>query len=506
MATLHIYQEQHFDVRPQLFGSFLEHMGTVIYTGIYEPQHPTATTEGFRGDVLELVQNLGLKTVRYPGGNYTSSYHWEDTIGPKATRPKRMNLAWQALETNQFGLDEFFQWCEQAQIDNPILTVNLGTRGIDDALHELEYVNGQLDTDWANLRRKNGHAEPYHVKYWCLGNELDGPWQVAKKTPEAYGALANETSKAMKLMDPSIQTILVGSSTPRLNTYPSWDFKVLMEAYENVDYIAMHDYVDRGQSETLDQDDRRDEDDLPTYLARSREFDKQIDEIETIADAVKALKRSDKVMKISFDEWNVHRPSLKPAQPWSQHNPVDWCYFNLADTLLFGSMALAILRHGDRVKLSCQALLVNTIPLILTDEGGHAWANPTYYVIQSLIANLSDQSKVLASTLPDGERYSTPRYQDVPVVDQVVLDTGTAYVVYAVNRGAKSQSFTIDLPQAVRQGTQQQLTGQLDDQNTREQPDTLTLKAVRNFDVAAGQAQQSATLAAYSWNVLTFKY
>ncbi|AKP65206.1 alpha-N-arabinofuranosidase [Levilactobacillus koreensis JCM 16448] len=506
MAKLNLYNEQRFDVRPQLFGSFLEHMGTVIYTGIYEPGHPSATPEGFRGDVLKLVRELGVKTLRYPGGNYTSSYHWEDTIGDQATRPKRMNIAWQSLETNQFGLDEFFQWIQQADVDNPILTVNLGTRGIDDALHELEYVNGKYDTDWANLRRQNGHAEPYGVKYWCLGNELDGPWQVARKTPEEYGLLANETSKAMKLMDPDIETILVGSSTPRLDTYPSWDFKVLMEAYDNVDYIAMHNYIDRDQSENLDQQALRDSDDLPTYLARSREFDKQIDEVATIADAVKALKHSDKTMKISFDEWNVHHFSQKKPQPWGEHNPVDWCYFDLADTLLFGSMALAILRHGDRVKLSCQALLVNTIPLILTDEGGNAWANPTYYVLQSILKNLSDTSTVIASSLTDSQNYSTKRYQDVPVIDQVVMDTGSAYVVFAVNRGEKAQTISVALPAAIKSGHMEHIVGELGDKNTREHPETLTLQPCNDLTVEVGSKAQTATLSGYSWNVLTFDY
>lgn len=506
MARLQLNQQKHFSVGPQLFGSFVEHMGTVVYTGIYEPDHPTATAAGFRDDVVQLVRKLGLKTVRYPGGNYTSSYHWEDTIGDKKQRPRRMNLAWQAVETNQFGLDEFFQWCQQVHVENPVLTVNLGTRGIDDALHELEYVNGALDTDWANLRRQNGHTEPYGVKYWCLGNELDGKWQVAKKTPEAYGKLANETAKAMKLMDPNIETILVGSSTPRLASYPSWDFKVLMAAYDNVDFIAMHDYVDRGQSEHMDQEDQASVDDLPTYLARSREFDKQIEEIETIADAVKALKHSSKTMKISFDEWNVHRRSLKAPQPWTEHNPVDWCYFNLADTLLFGSMALAILRHGDRVKLSCQALLVNTIPLILTDEGGAAWANPTYYVLQSLLQNLTDQTHVVESTLVDGDVYSTTRYQNVPVVDQAVVDTGSAYVIYAVNRGKTTQQLTVTLPRTIKSGQQQHLIGELDAQNTREHPDTLTLMPRDDFQCDPSSTTQTAMLNGYSWNVITYNY
>lgn len=506
MTRLKLYDKQGFSVRPQLFGSFIEHMGSVIYTGIYEPGHPTATNDGFRNDVLKLVQRLGMHTLRYPGGNYTSSYHWEDTIGPKSKRPRRMNIAWQAVETNQFGLDDFFQWIKQAGVDNPILTVNLGTRGIDDALHILEYVNGKYDTEWANRRRNNGHKDPYAVKYWCLGNELDGPWQVASKKPEVYGALANETSKAMKMLDPSIETILVGSSTPRLKTYPSWDFKVLMEAYENVDFIAMHNYIDRAQSEELDHKKTRDEDDLETYLARSGEFDKQIKEIESICDAVKAIKHSNKTMKIAFDEWNIHHFSQKKTKPWSEENPVDWCYFDLADTLLFGSMALSILRHGDRVKLSCQALLVNTIPLILTDEDGKAWVNPTYYVMQTLLSSLSNKTEVVETSLFDDPKYDTQEYSAVPIIDQVTIDTGESYVVFAVNRGDDEQKFEVELLKDVKSVHHKFLTGQLDDQNTREHPNTLHLQHLENPRLNLNSNRQEVSLPRYSWNVISFDY
>lgn len=507
MSKLIIDRRNEFPVDSKLFGSFIEHMGTVVYTGIFEPGHTTATPEGFRGDVIDLVKKLGINTIRYPGGNYTSSYRWEDTVGPLSERPRRMNIAWQSIETNQFGLDEFFKWMSSINATNPILTVNLGTRGIDDALHALEYVNGSLDTEWANLRRKNGHQEPYHVKYWCLGNELDGPWQVARKTPEEYGLLANETSKAMKLLDPSIETILVGSSTPRLDTYPLWDFKVLMEAYDNVDYIAMHNYIDREQSENLDQQEIRAPDDINTYLARSLEFDKQIEEIETISDAVKALKHSNKTMKISFDEWNVHHFSGKKSAPWSEHNPVDWCYFDLSDALLFGSMALSILRHGDRVKLSCQALLVNTIPLILTDEKGSAWGNSTYYVMKSLLNNINDESHVLNSSLENSIQYDTNRYKNVPYIDQCVIENDHEIIIFAVNRSEKDLPISVDLSEdtVVHSIKHEVLTGELSDCNTRENPQTLTLQELRNSTVS-DDFNQEIELPGYSWNVITINY
>ncbi|MCI1882172.1 MAG: alpha-N-arabinofuranosidase [Sporolactobacillus sp.] len=506
MVLVKLNIEKHIlaDINPTLFGSFIEHMGTVIYTGIYEPSHITADSHGFRQDVLKLIRDLGVTTIRYPGGNYTSNYYWEDTIGPKNQRPRRMNIAWQNIETNQFGLDEFFQWTKLAGIANPILTVNLGTRGIDATLNLLEYCNGDCNTYWANLRRRNGHKKPYGVKYWCLGNELDGPWQIAQKNFKDYGQLANQTSKAMKLMDPQIKTILVGSSTPELNTFPSWDFHVLMEAYENVDYISMHNYIDREQSVNLDNVNKRKQDDVPTYLSRSIEFDRQINQIEAICDAVKAIKHSSKIMYLSFDEWNVHHFSQKQSASWTEHNPIDWCYFNLADTLLFGSMGLAILRHADRVKISCQALLVNTIPLILTDETGGAWCNPTYYILQSLIKSIGSHAVLLYSDLTDVDTYNVQEYGRVPMVDEVAIDNGSEIVVFFVNRSDYKKSVDIELTGEYKSIRHEVITGELDAENTREYPNTLYPKTVMMKQIDKQMHITPIRLLPYSWNVVTF--
>ena len=259
----------------RIYGSFVEHMGRVIYTGIFEPGHPQADEKGFRRDVLELIKKLNLSVIRYPGGNFTSAYNWEDTVGPVENRPTRLELAWKAIEPNTFGLNEFFDWVKLTGAD-PIMTVNLGTRGIDAARNILEYCNFEGGTQWSDLRKKHGYSKPHNVKMWCLGNELDGPWQVATKTADEYGRLANETSKAMKWVDSSIETVAVGSSTPRLHSYPEWDRTVLMHCYENVDYLSLHNYINRWQDENLNIERKREPDDTPTYLSRSLAFDKQI--------------------------------------------------------------------------------------------------------------------------------------------------------------------------------------------------------------------------------------
>lgn len=489
-------------VDKRLFGSFVEHMGRVVYTGIFEPDHPLADENGFRRDVLDFVKKSGLTVMRYPGGNYTSAYHWEDTVGSAAQRPVNLELAWKAVEPNTFGLNEFLLWAKQAGVE-PILTLNLGTRGIEDACHLLEYCNAPTGTRWSNLRAAHGYAVPHGIKMWCLGNELDGPWQVAGKTAEAYGRLANETSKAMKWIDPSIETVAVGSSTPILGSYPEWDRKVLMECYENVDYLSLHNYINRAQDEELDHDCARTPDDIATYLSRSEAFERQIMQVSAVCDYVQAVKRSNKKMFLSFDEWNVHRHSEMPYEQWKTASPIDWCHFDMADTLLFGGMLLAILRHSDRIKIACQSLLVNTIPLILTEKGGKAWANPTYYVLQQVAQH---GRGVLCQGVMECPLYDSKVYGDVPELDYGIIENEEDLTIFVINRSAKERTLAIETAgyQLDFLIEHQEICRPLDAKNTKDEPENVVPRQVSRTYVEKEKAV--SVLNPYSWNMIRLKY
>ena len=225
----------------RIYGSFVEHMGRVVYTGIYEPSHKTADENGFRGDVLQKVRQMGVTAVRYPGGNFVSNYDWRDGIGPVEKRPRKRDLAWKSIETNEVGLDEFMKWADAAEVA-PIYAVNLGTKGIEEALAVLEYCNMETGTYYSNLRAANGHEKPYGIKTWCLGNEMDGDWQIGHKTAEEYGRIAYETGKAMKILDPSIELVACGSSMSTNPTFGDWEQTVLEHCYPCLDYISLHQY------------------------------------------------------------------------------------------------------------------------------------------------------------------------------------------------------------------------------------------------------------------------
>ncbi|MGH3730569.1 MAG: alpha-N-arabinofuranosidase, partial [Micromonosporaceae bacterium] len=303
------------EVNRRLFGSFVEHMGRCVYGGIYDPEHPAADERGLRRDVLELTRELGVSVVRYPGGNFVSSYRWEDGVGPVGERPKRLNLAWRTLEPNTFGLNEFMAWAADAGVE-PMMTVNLGTRGVQEACDLLEYCNYPSGTQLSDLRRKHGVEDPYGIKLWCLGNEMDGPWQVGQKTPYEYARLAAETAKAMRIIDPSIELVAVGSSNSDMATFAEWEATLLEHAYDAVDYVSLHHYFDPGQpaedpsqragdsggsAGRPDSEAARRAD----FLASGVVMDRFIDSIAATADHVAAKLRKRKKVQLSFDEWNV---------------------------------------------------------------------------------------------------------------------------------------------------------------------------------------------------------
>src|SRR5690349_13229740 len=267
-------------------------MGRCVYTGIYEPDHPSADQNGFRKDVADLVRGLDVPIVRYPGGNFVSGYTWEDGVGPKDRRPTRLDLAWRSIETNQVGVDDFQRWAREVGTET-LMTVNLGTRGLDAARALVEYCNLPGGTEWSDLRRSNGTPEPYGIKAWCLGNEMDGPWQIGHKTAYEYGRLAAESGKAMRLVDPSIELVACGSSHMRMPTFGSWEATVLTETYDVVDHVSMHAYYQQNG------------DDRDSFLASGAAMDRFIDAMIATMDHVRAVGRHSKRLGISFDEWNV---------------------------------------------------------------------------------------------------------------------------------------------------------------------------------------------------------
>ena len=360
-------------IDPRIYGSFVEHLGRAVYDGIYQPDHELADEKGFRRDVTELVRELGIPIIRYPGGNFVSNFYWEDSVGPKAQRPRRLDLAWKSLETNQVGLHEFQHWAGSAGADI-MMALNLGTRGIQDALNLLEYCNHPGGTKYSDLRISHGQKEPYGFKTWCLGNEMDGPWQIGHKTMEEYGRLAEETAKAMKLLDPSIELVVCGSSHQGMPTFPIWEEHVLDHTYEEADYLSLHSYYGNASGDSND------------FLAKSNDMDEFIRMVIAACDYVKAKKRSRKTMYLSFDEWNVWYHSkvadeeLTEKHPWQQAPPLLEDIYNFEDALLTGLMLIVLLRNADRVKVACLAQLINVIAPIMTERnGGGAWRQTIFY-------------------------------------------------------------------------------------------------------------------------------
>ena len=346
------------EIDKRVYGSFIEHLGRAVYGGIYEPGHPTADENGMRRDVIDLVKKLNVPVVRYPGGNFVSGYNWEDGVGPVENRPKRLDLAWGTTEPNTFGTNEFMEWCKKANTEC-MMAVNLGTRGADEARNLVEYCNHKSGSYWSDLRRSYGGEDPHNIKLWCLGNEMDGNWQMGAKTAVEYGRTALEASKVMKWTSPGIETVLCGSSSRNSKTFCTWEAESLDIAYDNIDYVSLHQYYGNH------------DDDVMSFLARSIEIDEFIYSVICVCDYIKAKKRSKKTINLSFDEWNVwYHSNNAPYEKWSMAPALLEDIYNFEDALLVGSLLITLLRHCDRVKIACLAQLVNVIAPIFTKTGG----------------------------------------------------------------------------------------------------------------------------------------
>ena len=415
----------------RIYGSFIEHLGRAVYNGIYEPDHETADDQGFRQDVLELVKKLNVPIIRYPGGNFVSGYNWEDGTGDRSKRPKRMELAWGVTETNQVGIDEFQEWTKRAN-SQVMMAVNLGTRGPEEARNCVEYCNSSTDTYYANLRRQNGFEDPFGIKVWCLGNEMDGPWQMGAKTAEEYGRTAAEAAKLMKWTDPTIELVVCGSSGPTMPTFGDWELKVLDHTYDYVDYISLHTYYGNPSNNT------------PEFLGQSLVMNDFIRTVASICDVVKAKKRSKKTVNLSFDEWNVwfHSHGVE-IEPWCQapHQLED--VYTFEDALLVGCLLSTLQNNCDRVKMACLAQLVNVIAPIMTENGGKAWAQTIFYPF--LYASAYGNGTTMRTLVNCGS-YDAGSLKDIPYLETSVIynQEENQLVVFAVNRSLE-EDMELDL-------------------------------------------------------------
>jgi len=417
----------------RIFGSFVEHLGRCVYDGIYEPGHPTANADGFRLDVVELVKELGSSTIRYPGGNFVSGYRWEDGVGPREARPVRRDLAWHSLESNQVGLEEFARWCELTGSEL-MMAVNLGTRGIEAALDLLEYANGEAGTALADQRISNGRTEPYDIRMWCLGNEMDGPWQIGHMSSADYGKIAARTASAMKTADKDLELVVCGSSGSAMPTFGEWERVVLEESYDYVDYISCHAYYQERKG------------DLGSYLASSLEMKYFIDTVVATADHVKHKLRSQKTIQLSFDEWNIwyldeHQASEEVNDEWRIAPRQLEDVYSVADAVVLGNLLITLLQNHDRVTSASLAQLVNVIAPIMTEPGGASWRQTTFFPF-SVTSRLA-RGEVLRPRIDVGT-YDTAVYGAAPLVDSVVTadaETGTS-AVFLVNR---SQTESIEV-------------------------------------------------------------
>ncbi|WP_194542228.1 arabinosylfuranosidase ArfA [Paenibacillus sp. JZ16] len=479
-------------VDPRIYGSFIEHLGRAVYGGIYEPGHPTAEADGFRRDALEAIKALKVPIVRYPGGNFVSGYNWEDGVGPKSERKRKLELAWWTTETNEVGTNDFAEWAKLAGTE-VMMAVNLGTRGVDDARNFVEYCNHPSGSYWSDLRISHGYRKPHRFKTWCLGNEMDGPWQIGAKTAVEYGRLANEAAKVMRWVDPSIELVACGSSSRGISTFAEWEATVLDLAYEQVDYLSLHAYYNNNEGDT------------GNFLASSLDLDQFIASVTSICDYVQAKKRSKKKIMLSLDEWNVWHTigSSRASERWQVAPPEFEDVYTFEDALAVGCYLITMLKHSDRVKMACLAQLINTIAPIMTETGGSLWLQTTYYPF--LHASNFGRGTVLQSIV-DSPKYDTKDFTDVPYLESVsVFDEEQGVLtIFAVNRHLEEpMELNVDVRSFEEVRLIEHIVLESDDLkavNTKTEPNRVAPRSGGQSKVDKGRVH--SVLSRASWNVI----
>jgi alpha-N-arabinofuranosidase len=487
----------------RLLGSFLEHLGRAVYTGVYEPDSKFADEKGFRKDVITQIKELGVPIIRYPGGNFVSGYEWQDGVGPKEKRPTVLERAWNSIETNQFGTNEFIEWCQRVNAE-PLLGFNLGTGTAEHAVAYVEYCNVEKGTRWSELRRSHGYEQPHNVKYWCLGNEMDGPWQMGHSTAREYGRKARDAARQIRVVDPETKLIACGSSNTFLDTYLVWDREVLEECYDQVDGISLHNYY--GNTPALTGND------TSRYLAMNLDMERQIHEIAAVCDYVQGLQKSSKRLWLSFDEWNVwyraRDAKARDGQRTFAPHLLEEVY-NLEDALLVGGFLNTLLRQSERVRVGCLAQIVNVIAPLVTNADGvlrqsiyypYAWA---LKYARGRVLDLQVESETYPIKA-EGLRADFARNDRVPYLDVVAtLDPANGQAcVLMLNRDLESErELVLDWrdPTPTRVLACETLTGSdLKAANTFEHP---TLVSPRTLDAPKAGSAMTFKLPPRSYTV-----
>jgi len=480
------------EIDNRIYGSFIEHLGRAVYGGIFEPGHPDADEKGFRKDVTGLIRELQVPLIRYPGGNFVSGYNWEDGVGSVESRPSRLELAWRTTEPNVVGTNEFMEWAKQVNAEVN-MAVNLGTRGIDAARNLVEYCNHDSGSYYSDLRISHGYREPHKIKTWCLGNEMDGPWQIGHKTAAEYGRIAQEAAKVMKWVDPNIELVACGSSNRNMPTFAEWEATVLDHTYDHVEYISLHQYYGNHDN------------DISNYLALSLEMDDFISSVISIADYIKAKKRSKKKIHLSFDEWNVwyhSREADKRIEPWTVAPPQLEDIYNFEDALLVGCMLITMLKHADRVKIACLAQLVNVIAPIMTEENGPAWKQTIFYPYMH--ASVYGRGIALNPVI-SSPKYDSKDFTDVPTLESTAVynEENEELTIFAVNRDLQ-EGLLLECDLRSFEGYKVVEHIVLENDNIK-QTNSAAAEAVKphtNGDAAISGGQLSSMLPKLSWNVI----
>lgn len=462
-ASIRLDLDHHVgDIDRRIFSGFVEHLGRAVYEGIFDPASPLSDANGFRTDVGKALRKLGMRFMRYPGGNFVSNYDWRDGVGPLAERPVRADFAWKSIEPNTFGVDEFVRWCRWMDIE-PMMAVNLGTLGAREAAELVEYCNFPGGTHWSHARRQNGNSDPHGIKLWCLGNEMDGSWQAGHCSAEEYAARAQQAARLMRGIDPAIELVACGSTGRYMDTYLEWDRVVLETCWEDVDYISAHRYS------------RNSQDDSAWFLAEGVEIDRVLSDYAGLLAYVRGVKRSDKQIYVSFDEWNVWYKDRMIDGAWSHAPHLLEEIYNLEDALVCAQFLNSFLRHADIVKIACLAQIVNVIAPILTKPDGML-IQSIYYPFQLF----SQYARgVSLKPIVDGPTHTAGARGEVPILDvSASYDPQCDSVsVFVVNRSltedVEAQVSVVGLRAKPRIGTTVLTGSDPKAHNTWERPDVI---------------------------------